>query len=179
VLVRGKASSDDKVLLAVVRGLAHTREILFALSIGLRYLWFWTFIGMQPTRELATEAAKTRHSGTWKRWGTLGLIAQWTLFAAIIGMTILELLWRVVSNISEYGQVYIAASALEIMLSYLFLLKIIANVWISPARPRWLTLRGYALPLVSLLFGMGVAAGNAALCTCFSFKVPTCSLSKS
>jgi len=110
------------------------------------------------------DAPDGMHSGAWKRWGTYGLILKWTLFAAVLDVGVLQILWRVVPNLENVGPVYLADCAIEIVASALLVIKLGANVWITPVLPRWRVIRGYMLPALAILLGMGVAIGNLTYC---------------
>lgn len=147
-----------------IQGLANTREVVFAIAIALRYLYFWTFVATRPAVEPSLDAPDGMHSGAWKRWGIAGLILKWILFAAVLDIAVLQILWRVVPNLQNVGPVYLADCAIEIVASALLVIKLSANVWITPVLPRWRVIRGYMLPVAAILFGMAVAIGNLAYC---------------
>lgn len=154
----------DSMNEGLVQGLIDTREVLLGLAVAMRYLWYWTFVAQRPVAEPSLDAPDGNHSGAWKRWGTVGLVLKWVLFAAVLDVFVLQILWRVVPNLENAGPVYLADASIQTIASALLIAKLVANTWITPILPRGRVLRDYALPIVAILFGMGVAIGNLTTC---------------
>lgn len=147
-----------------MEGLINTREVLLGLATAMRYLYLWTFVARRPAAEPSLDAPEGLHSGAWKRWGIIGLVLKWVLFAAVLDVAILQILWRAVPNLGNSGPVYLADASIQIVASALLIAKLGANTWITPVIPRGRVMRDYALPIAAILFGMGVAIGNLATC---------------
>jgi hypothetical protein len=178
VLLRGKVGTDSDTDISTVLPLLIARELTLSMSIGIRFLFFWTFV-LQPPRGEHRLLSKVDspdskpsflwlgsdiHSGSWARWGYAGGLLKYGLLLAVFTIPILQILWRVVADFSRIGPVYNADSSLEIAISALFVVKLFVNVWLSPLIPRWKTIRDY-LPAFSALFiGLGVGVGNILCC---------------
>ncbi|TFK41025.1 hypothetical protein BDQ12DRAFT_678762 [Crucibulum laeve] len=169
ILVRGRANVARGIGLEAVSGFLVARELFLALSIGFLYLYLWSFVALCPRGECRTRpdllkmrynAREHAHSASWKRWGILGMILQWTTLAASISIPLLQILWRIVSAQHTYGSLYIAESTIETVLSAIFILKLLLNIFLSPVTPRWLPLRMYIVPIVSLMLSAGLGVGN-------------------
>jgi hypothetical protein len=157
-----------------VSGLIITREIGHALSFGFRFIFFWTFVARRPRGEPPPIPPEDRdkeynprehsHSASWQRWGILGITLKWVLLVASISIPILQIVWRDVPGLNQFGGVYTAEATLEIVVSALFILKLLLNVSLSPLTPRWRSLRSYAAPLLALLISSGLGIGNLIYC---------------
>ncbi|EGO02379.1 hypothetical protein SERLA73DRAFT_71505 [Serpula lacrymans var. lacrymans S7.3] len=170
--------------IGATRPLLQGREVFLAISVGLRFLFYWIFVAEAPRGEsqpnpvpnrswtdfLVIEAKEGCHSGSWDRWGLTGHILKLVLFAASIAILVLQILWRIVSSFHYYGPIYAADTSLELVASILFILKLILNTSISPVTPRWRTLREYSVPIVALFLNAGIAIGNL---ICFAFTEST------
>lgn len=158
------------------------REVFFALSIALRYLSFWIFIAEPPRGELpllplpddrrpnfiSLDSDTELHSGSWRRYSYLGLMIKWKLFATIVAVLVLQLLWRLITKFRSFGPIYFVEEGLQIAMSAFFILKLITNALLSPLTPRWKTLRDYVPMTTAILLGMGVAIGNIVCCKCIT-----------
>ncbi|KII93240.1 hypothetical protein PLICRDRAFT_121653 [Plicaturopsis crispa FD-325 SS-3] len=173
--------------LGSVGSLVVAREIGFSLSIGLRLLFFWAFVATKPHGETsngtATDSEKMNfmannssrsfvsrqngHSGSWRHWGLLGALLKYKILAMIFVITVMQMIWRVVSDLDMFGPVYEAEATLEIVASAFLILKLFLNMFLTPVEPRSRVLKYYAAPLVAL--GINMALGIANLAT-FAFS---------
>ena len=165
-----------------VRVLLILRELGFALSFGFRFFFFWVFVSEPPRGELpflplpddrranfiSLDSESNLHSGSWKRWSYLGFVLKWGLLLMTIAVPVLQGLWRLVDSLNKFGPVYYTEGGIEIVLSAVFILKLLANTFMSPLTPRWKTLRDYLPPILALGIGMGVGIGNI-LCRTYCF----------
>jgi len=69
-----------------------------------------------------------------------------------------------VDVLHEFGPVYDIENAVEIILSAVFIIKLLLNVWIVELSSRRQTLWQYFSVLSALLIGMGVGIGNLTHC---------------
>ncbi|EPQ60820.1 hypothetical protein GLOTRDRAFT_113349 [Gloeophyllum trabeum ATCC 11539] len=157
------------------------REIFFALSIGARFIFFWAFVAERPRGEGSTDSINeakrpnfihmnsglTLHSGSWDRWGVIGMILKWGLLGLSVSIPILQMIWRIVTAMATFGPVYDADGTLQIVGSALFVLKLLLNAWLSPDEVRWRVLCHYLVVIVAL--GINLALGAANL-LCFAFS---------
>ena len=158
------------------------RDLGHSLSFGFRFLFFWAFVSEPPRGELpfvpvpdnrrpnfiSLDSEEVLHSGNCGRYKLLGLLTKWLLLLLVIAVAVLQALWRLVNAFRMIGPVYITESGIEIGLSAVFIVKIIANTLMSPLRPRWHTFRDYSPVILSLLIGMGIAIGNLLCCESLS-----------
>ncbi|KAL0575979.1 hypothetical protein V5O48_005979 [Marasmius crinis-equi] len=167
LLARGSANVQQGAGTEAYRAIINTREVGFAISVGFRYLFFWKFVAERPRGEppppnLVNPAVynprEHAHSASWKRWGVIGFLLRWALLAATLSLPILQILWRITFRIN--GPVYVVESTIEIIVSALFALKILLNVFLSPALPRWKPLISYLVPFIALMFNLAVAIGS-------------------
>ena len=173
ILTRGRSNTDNGKGLNAVAGLIAAREIFYAVSVGLRFLFFWLFVAEPPRGEIVKHTpfdpfanffVEEMHSGAWGRWGIPGLILKWTLLAVTFTIGILQMIWRIVPSANMFGPVYGADAAMEIVISALFVIKLLLNTLITPITPRSKTLRRYATMIIALVINLGLGVGNIAIC---------------
>ena len=154
------------------------RELSFAASIGLRFLFFWIFVSEPPRGELpplpipderplnfiTLDSDAFLHSAHWSRWSIPGFLLKWSLLAMTIAITVLQAIWRIAPHLRRYGPVYNIDGTLQIVVSSLYILKLLANTYLSPLTPRWKTLRDYSPMFLSLAISMGLGIGNILCC---------------
>ncbi|KAG2129903.1 hypothetical protein DEU56DRAFT_740955, partial [Suillus clintonianus] len=157
-----------------VQPLITTREVLLALSLGLRFLFYWLYVSEPPIGEprpfsfqdrcrtnfLSLGSQDSIHSGNWARWGVTGSYAKFALLAAIPAITALQILWRVIQRYHNYGPVYAANVTLEVLVSVLLLLKMLLNTLPTLSIPRSHTFGEYGFPIVALMFNIGISIGD-------------------
>jgi hypothetical protein len=179
VLIRGTKATDTDTNVSSVLPLLVGREITLSFSIGMRFLFFWTFVSRPPRGERPVRPKKDLqmqtpsllrlesdiHSGSWARLGYVGDLLKYSLLLAVLFVPILQILWRVVGDFSKYGPVYDADSALEIAISVLVIIKLFLNTWLSPLTPQWKIIRDYSPVIVASLIGLSVAIGNTLQCS--------------
>ncbi|KAK0233264.1 hypothetical protein IW262DRAFT_1329465 [Armillaria fumosa] len=167
-VVRGYAADS-------VRGLINTREVSLALSVGFRFMFFWTFVAERPRGEPPPILGKAEyvpryhaHSASWQRWGYLGFILKWGLLALTVAIPIMQIIWRIVQR--QVGLIYTVESTIEVVASSLFILKLFLNVFLSSLNPWWLWVISYLGPIVALLISLGIGIGQLVL---FAFSETT------
>ncbi|TBU35105.1 hypothetical protein BD311DRAFT_773259 [Dichomitus squalens] len=166
LLIQGR-SSNNGLTPAGVSGLTTVREVFYSFANGLRFLFYWGFVATIPLGETVPEGNKM-HSGSWRRWGLMGLVLKWSTLLLVLLTTILQLAFRDVSALEQIGPVYEAESTLEIILSAIFILKLLLNTWArfsvgSNTLSRGKMMMQYAPIIVSLLFSLWIAVGNVIL----------------
>lgn len=138
------------------------REISFALSISLNYLFFLVYLGRPPRGELKLFAipdrarARRESPSRWPYWGLFGFLAQGVLGSSILAVAILEVIWRITGK-AKGNKSYVADGILQVILSLSFLVKIVLNTYLSPLIPRWKTLRDYSPLIFALSTRLGIA----------------------
>lgn len=156
------------------------REVLFALSIGFRFLFYWSYVAEPPTKDrsaasterfqrikfLTLECTHEPHSGSWMRWGSPGKLLGAGLLIAIITITALQIVWRVVPQFHQYSNVYGADAALELLVSFLLLLKLLLNTVThnSPDSMLVHTFRECLAPISGLLVNIAIGVGGLLYC---------------
>ena len=105
----------------------------------------------------------------------MGLVLKWSTLFLVLLITLFQLIYRNVPALNQIGPVYEAAATLEIILSAVFILKLLLNTWARfsvgstmPSRGKMLV--QYAPIIVSLLFSLWIALGNVILCESYSFS---------
>lgn len=149
------------------------REILLALSIGLRFLFYWLYVSEPPIEEPQPHSFQDRwinfltltsqdniHSGNWARWGVSGSYAKVALLATIPAITALQIIWRVIQRYHIYGPVYAVNVTLEVVVSISLLLKLLFNTLPSTSIGRSHTFGEYGFPILALIFNIGISVGN-------------------
>lgn len=160
-----------------VQPLIIAREVLLALSLGLRFLCYWLYVSEPPIGEPRPLACQDRwnnfltlgsqhniHSGSWSRWGVSGLYAKVALLATIPAITALQIIWRLIQRYHVYGAVYAVNVTLEIVVSLLLLLKLLVNTIPTSSITRSHTFGEYVFPILALMFNIGISVGNLILC---------------
>lgn len=155
-----------------VNGLVNTREVALSLSVGFRFLFYWSFIAERPRGEPPPpnpEELDVRynprihtHSADWQRWGYLGLFLKWGLLALTFSIPILHIVWRILAR--RFALVYMVETTIEIVVTSIFILKIFLNLFLSPVFPWWKLTSWYITPIIALGLNLGVAAGNLGYC---------------
>ncbi|RPD81859.1 hypothetical protein L226DRAFT_497007 [Lentinus tigrinus ALCF2SS1-7] len=168
LLSRGRdRQSDTDDAAAGVNSLISAREVFYAFANTLRFLFYWGFVAMIPLGETIPEG-NHMHSGSWRRWGLVGLSLKWSTLVILFVMAILQIVYRVVAEFKKIGPVYEAEAALEIILSAVFILKLLLNTWArypvgSTTQSKGKMLVQYAPIIVALLFSLWIAVGNVIL----------------
>ena len=158
LIARGRIGSSSS---PAVTGFVAARDVFLAIATGLRFLFFWLYVAEPPRGETAIPLA---HSGTWGKWGLLGLALKWVLLAITLAISIMQIIWRISSNADNFGTVYGAESAMEIIASAVLLLKLLLNVSITSVAPRYKALRDYSAVIAALSINVGVGIGNVVTC---------------
>lgn len=177
LLTSGSTKVIQNVDSSVASAFVVAREVGLGLSYGFLFLFIWMAVAQRSKlerRACAQAQGSTRdayrsriHSASWKRWGLVGLVLKWLTLLLAILISLLQILWRIVTAQHRYGSLYIAESTLEIVASTIFLLKIVLNVLISSGR-WWAAFRPYIALVLALVITAGMGAGN--LLTCLSFS---------
>ncbi|EIW64800.1 uncharacterized protein TRAVEDRAFT_62242 [Trametes versicolor FP-101664 SS1] len=167
LLIRGKEAVDLGINTASVSGLITAREVFFAFSDGLRFLFYWGFVAAIPLGETIPENTVI-HSGSWQRWGLLGKMLKWLTLLLVLLITIFQLVYRDVATLAKLGPIYETEATLEIIVSAVFILKLLLNTWARVPSGTTMPTKGamlvqYAPMIVALLFSLWIAVGNAIL----------------
>lgn len=147
-----------------VTGIVIAREVGLSLSLGSIYLFLWHLVAQRPRGEqpLSSEDSSTQntHSASWKRWGLLGLLLKYGLLALTFSIPVLQIIWRVSTPSARFGTVYVAESTIEVVVSALFVLKLLLNAYLSPLTPWWRPLQSSVAPIIALFISTGLGLGN-------------------
>ena len=156
------------------------REVLLALSIGFRFLFYWSYVA-EPSRKDLSAAATQRvrkikflgfectyepYSASWVRLGLSGKLIGAGLLVAIVIISMLQIVWRVVPQFHQYGNVYAADVALELLLSLLLLLKLLSNT-VTLNSVDSLLVRAFGehlAPISGLLVNIAIGVGDLLCC---------------
>lgn len=156
------------------------REVLFAFSLGLRFLFYWSYVAEPPLKArcapsaqrvqrigfLTLERTQEPHSGSWTRQGLPGKLLGVSLLAAIITITVLQIVWRVVPQFHQYSNVYAADAALELLVAFVLLLKLLLNTVTRDSHDSMLvhTFRECLAPISGLLVNIAIGVGGLLYC---------------
>lgn len=141
VVKRGYSDTLKNLDVSSVQLLIVLRDLSHSFSFGLRFVFFWAFVSEPPRGELpfvsmtdnrrpnfiSLDSEEIIHSGNWARFRVLGVLVKWLLLAVIIGVVTLQILWRLVTALDDFGPVYFTDAGLQIGLSAVFMLKILYN----------------------------------------------------
>ncbi|KAH9835683.1 uncharacterized protein C8Q71DRAFT_91138 [Rhodofomes roseus] len=168
LLVRGAANVNNNADLSSVSGLTSVREVGFALSFGLRFLFFWGFVAQPPPGESRPEGNNTLHNGSWRRWGLLGLVLEMFTLALVLIDPVLQILYRLITSLHKIGPLYEVESTIQVILSVVFILKIFLNCWVKMlvnenAVPIRKALAGYSAVITALVISGLIGIGNIAM----------------
>ncbi|KAI9460897.1 hypothetical protein BJY52DRAFT_1168133 [Lactarius psammicola] len=136
------------------------REVLFSIASGLRFLFYWVYVSQPPLCEQDSARFLSVHSGSWLRWGLTGSFLRWTTLAASLSVPVLQILWRTVHLMHDFGPVYDIEGAVEITLSAIFILKLLLNVLLVEVPSRRQTLWQYSSVTSALVINMAIGIGN-------------------
>lgn len=145
------------------------REMSYAASIGLRFIFFWTYAGRRPQFEAvnilnadvsSTPSTRT-HSASWNRWGIPGIILQYTAYLGCFMILTLQTIWRfgALFKLSRFTAEYHADSIVELAIGGLLILKFLSTAYYSSRSGR-LIWRTIGPAIVALWIQKGVAIGN-------------------
>lgn len=168
----------------LIRDLSHvtispsitTREILLALSLTLRFLFYWLYVSEPPIGEQRTPSFRggrsnflslnqdELHSGDWARWGVAGSYSKFALLATIPAITALQIIWRVFQRYNGYSPVYAADVTLEVVVSVLLLLKLLLNMVATSSILQTHTFKECGFPILALIFNIGISIGALVHC---------------
>ncbi|KAH9937556.1 uncharacterized protein B0H18DRAFT_1113375 [Fomitopsis serialis] len=167
LLIRGAVKVNTNTGLQSVSGLTSVREVGFALSFGLRFLFFWGFVAQPPPGEARPEY-NALHNGSWRRWGLLGLILEMFTLALVLIDPVLQILYRLITSLHQIGPVYEIESTIQVVLSFVFILKILLNCWVKMlvnenALPVRKALAGYSAVITALVVSGLIGIGNIAM----------------
>ena len=161
ILQRGRLNTDLGLQLDSVQSLVKTREIGYALSNSLRFIFFWGLVAEPPKAERDTPNARAGiHSGNWNAWGIIGIILQWLTLCLTLIIFALQVVWRLENSPHNFTPVYIAESTIEVILSAVFAIKILLNCAHCTIVPKWTSTLDYLGFLVSLLFSIVFGVAN-------------------
>lgn len=161
ILQRGRRNTELGLQLDSVQSLIKTREIGYALSNSLRFIFFWIFVAEPPKAERDTPNARAgAHSGSWNAWGFIGMGLRWLTLCLALVVFALQVVWRLGNKSNEFTTVYSAESAIEVILSVLFALKLLLNCIHCTAASKWTCILEYLGFIVSLIFGIGFGIAN-------------------
>ena len=161
ILQRGTLNTDLGLRLDSVQSLIKAREVGYALSNSLRFLFFWILVAEPPKTERDTPGARAgTHSGNWNAWGFVGLTLQYSTLGLTLSVFALQLVWRIDNKVKGFSSLYAAESAIQVILSAVFILKLVLNCSHSRVVSKWMCLFDYMGFIVSLAFGIGFGIAN-------------------
>jgi hypothetical protein len=151
-------------------GLIVAREVGLGLAYGFVFLFVWSTIVQRRElkRPISVGAQQLPHHAGRQRWLKLlrsGL--RWLGLVLVISITLLQISWRIIPSQRQYGDLYIAESALEIVTSVIFILAIVLNVLVALPASRWLSFTTYLGLIPALLTTAAIGIGNLVICEYF------------
>lgn len=161
ILQRGKLNPFPGIQPAPSQPLIKAREIGYAFSNSLRFIFFWIFVAEPPKAERDTPSARAGvHSGNWNVWSFLGFGLRWITLCLSLAVFALQVAWRLDSRVNEFTNAYSAESAIEVILSAILALKILLNCSHCTVASKRVCLLDYLGFLVSLHFSLGFGIAN-------------------
>jgi hypothetical protein len=143
------------------RGLTIAREVCLSLSLGFHFLFYWSLVGQCPHHEQSSRSSSMcAHSASWEQWGFLGLVLKWSLLSLALAIAILQVIWRITTPAAQFRIIYTTEATIEIIVSSLFLLKLLLNIYISPLSSWGRRVKPCIVPFCALLISAGIGAGN-------------------
>ncbi|KAJ3524761.1 hypothetical protein NM688_g8506 [Phlebia brevispora] len=164
LLFRGRDLSKDVSNTNPVLGLIISREILYAVASGVRFLSIWFLVACPPYGE-PSSSKNGAHSGSWRRWGVFGIALQWIILGVIFAIMTLQILFRVFPPLEHFGPVYVTEVTMEIAVSSIFILKLFMNSFLvgigsSSVRSAFVAVLYYTPLIFALAVQIGVDIGN-------------------
>lgn len=164
VLARGKQSAAAVANINPFLSLTISREIAYALSFGLRFLFYWALVACPP-RKQQDDDREMMHSGSWGRWGITGYSLKYLLILMTLAITTLQVMVRVDMPLENNSFLFNAEGALESSISAVFMLKIFLNIYLAAldsfgATSRSQLLLEYSPVLCALVISLGIGVGN-------------------
>ncbi|KAG6846014.1 hypothetical protein H0H87_011062 [Tephrocybe sp. NHM501043] len=168
ILTEPRAVVVDGVVRDAPSGLVTAREVGLALSVGFLYIFLWHLVAQRPHAEPASEyndpfgvdRSPISHSASWRQWGLLGMALQWSLLGLSVTLSALQVVWRISSLDARSTTIYITEAIIQIVVSALFILKILLNIFVSPVTPWWRSVQSNVAPLLALCISAGLGVGN-------------------
>jgi len=161
ILQRGRLNTDLGLRLDSVESLIKAREIGYALSNSLRFLFFWILVAEPPKTERDAPGARAgTHSGNWNAWGFIGLTLQYSTLGLTLAVFALQMVWRIDNEVNGFSSLYAAESAIQVILSAIFILKLVLNCSHSRVTSKWMCLFDYMGFIISLTLGIGFGIAN-------------------
>jgi hypothetical protein len=169
---------QDTSIVIVIGSLAKAREVLYAISVGLRFLFYWLFVA-QPPREPLRRQDMTfwprnllispshqipTHNGSWSRWGISSFVLGWLLLGMSLTIFMLQVLWRLVVPFRRFSAVYIAENTIQAVASALLIIKLLLNTLIPETPSRWGILTYYGAIIFALAVNMVTVIINLVQC---------------
>ncbi|KAF8622233.1 hypothetical protein AX15_007173 [Amanita polypyramis BW_CC] len=146
------------------------RDVGLASSVGLIYIFMWLFVAERPQAETSVVPQQLQmqdqHSASWHRWGIFGEILKWLSLALCLVTPPLRITWHRLDSVYKRDSLLIANATLEVVLSAIFIFKLILNMSLGDHNMRWTALRDYLVPITAM-------AVSAALAICNLATVPT------
>ena len=148
-------------------GLVFAREIIYAVSAGFRFLFFWAFVACPPRGY--PRKRQGLHSASWARWGVPGFILRWITLGVVFAITTLQVFYRASKSLHEYNLIYVLEGILEISVLAIFALKVVLNIYlvrldtVAAAVGRTVFYR-YLAFLIALGINVAIAVGNILDC---------------
>ncbi|KAK2461809.1 hypothetical protein APHAL10511_006272 [Amanita phalloides] len=140
------------------------RDVGLATSIGLVYLFMWLFVAERPRTESQDllQSLAQLHSGSWRRWNILGEMLKWLSLALSLLTPLLRILWHRLESIHVRDSFLITDATVEVVLSSMFILKLVLNTSLVCHDVRWKALRDYLAPIIAMVISAALSIGNLA-----------------
>lgn len=129
VLCRRRQTDETVLNNNPLLALTISREIAYALSFGLRFLFFWAYAGCPPPKDV--KSSGTMHCGSWSRWGLFGHILRWSLLVAVVAIASLQVTYRIYTPLRQIDLLHQIEGVVEVSVSAVFILKLLLNVYLA------------------------------------------------
>ncbi|KAI0034306.1 hypothetical protein K488DRAFT_84155 [Vararia minispora EC-137] len=182
IIIRGSVEGPST---STLNALVNARDIFLSLGAGARFFAFWAIVSQCPRGEICRTGpqypssttqtflsfdSSTVHAGSWMRWGIIGILLKWGTAATAISIALLQILWRTIDSLDNPGAVYAVENGLEIVVSVVFIIKMLLNSAIAETLTSWQMLLQYSPIISSLAVNIGLGIGNLAV---FAFSEST------
>ncbi|KAF8328803.1 uncharacterized protein EI90DRAFT_3125548 [Cantharellus anzutake] len=151
------------------------REMLFSASVALRFLFFWVLVALPARGEVWRSFSTTgwaegsfnlssddMHSGSWARWGMIGLFIKYFMLTTVVTVGVLQVIWRVEFTFRASSAItpFTASAILEIVTTIVLALKLLGNLTFVAPELRKMNILDHIPLLSAMAISIGIGIGG-------------------